>query len=249
MKKTLLLTSLLLALTATVALAGGVNLTWATNCYTENPVQLSTFACNTNTLTRNISLSFAVDNEIADMAGVEITLIGQTADPTIPAFWHLETGGCRAGRMSFSSNKEAVVSDLCQSWNGGVAFDVFGPFPGQDYTVSGTSGIVVENSPQNERFAAGAAIPADAPFDMVPGVEYYAGGFQILGNKIVGATGCAGCLIPMVIESRLVVAAGVAGYREALTNALPGGNKLIYWQNLVTPTQNSTWGAVKSLYR
>ena len=82
MKKTLLLTSLLLALTVSVALAGGVNLAWGTVCYTEaadlGAAQASTFACTTNGSAgnRQLTASFVLNSELADMVGSEMLIEG-----------------------------------------------------------------------------------------------------------------------------------------------------------------------------
>ena len=76
MKNVPLLTSVLLALVISPALAAGLNLNWGTVCYTEAPVSAITFACNTNTGSWHLVTSVMTDIDLPGMIGVEITMVG-----------------------------------------------------------------------------------------------------------------------------------------------------------------------------
>jgi hypothetical protein len=243
MKKTLLLAGVLLALTATVAMAGGVNFSWNNLCYTEGPVVNKTFACNVNTTTATyqwpMTMSFAIDAEMTDMVGIEITLEGQSDQPVIPDWWKLGATDCRPNMMTYSADKSTVATEVCNDWTGGVPFAVFG------YTWDTNRAHVL----------GGAAIDASLPFDMLPGLEYYAGTLTLKNSKTVGTGACTGCAFGFKWGLTLVTAAGLSGRRDNLDIPLPGGNQCLSWNNSIlpcdkpVPAKNTTWGQVKSLYR
>src|SRR5215510_288691 len=69
MKKTLLITGVLLALTASIAsAAGGINLAW-NDCWGGGGVNAKTFACNTNAGNNDMYVSFDPGVDYPDMVG------------------------------------------------------------------------------------------------------------------------------------------------------------------------------------
>jgi hypothetical protein len=241
MKKTLLLTALLLALTASLALAGGVNLSWGTLCYTENPTTVKTFACNVNTTTTNwpMQLSFVIDSEMTDMVGIEVTMEGMSDAPALPDWWKVGPTDCRPNQLLFTSDRSGVATETCADWTGGTAFNVFG------YTFD----------TNRAHISAGCAIDASLPFDMLPGQEYYAGQLQLKNSKTVGTGACTGCAFGMRWGLTLLTIAGLDGRRDNLHFPIDGGNECLSWNNTSVPcdrpvaAKNTTWGQVKSLYR
>jgi hypothetical protein len=247
MKKTLLLTGLLLATMVSVALAGGVNFNWGTVCYTDNPVSAKVFACNTNGSAGNafLTASFKVDHEIPDFVGVEISMEGQSDAAALPDYWKVGVApDCRAGKALFIAGFGTVASDACLDWFGASTLLVYA------YTWDGNRAHV----------DAAAAIPADVPIVLPIDTEYYAGQLQVLNSKAVGTGACTGCSIGMIWGLKQVVAAGLGvepnpGMREVLTEPMPGGNHCLIWNNSAlpcaapVPARNTTWGQVKSLYR
>jgi hypothetical protein len=248
MKKTLLFASMLLALTASVALAGGVNVAWGTVCFTDATDQVAahatTFACNTNGSAGNrlMTVSFALDNEMTDLVGTEFYILGQSDLPALPDYWKLgiaPSTDCRVGKATFASNLTAVASDVCVDWTGGAGF----------------------NAPQwawntnKALITLGVAIDASGPYDALPGQEYYAGQVTVLNSKAVGTGACTGCSAGMLFALQNVTAAGLGGRRDDFGSPLAGGNQCLSWNNttqpcnLPTPARNTTWGQVKSLYR
>ena len=238
MKKVLLLTSVLLALTVTAALAGGVNFNWGTACYTEAPVSAITFACNTNGGSWHMVSSFKTDVEVTDFVGFELTMVGQTALAAVPDWWKLGAApDCRGSKGQFSANFSAAAQVSCFDWGGGQAVAAYIP-SSYSYPTANTVSILT-----------GAAIGPDVPFDCLPGTEYYAGDFLILNSKAVGTGACTGCSAGMYWCVPLITAAGLSGLRGDLTAPMPGGNNCLNWNNYIVPTRNTTWGQVKSLYR
>ena len=245
MKKTLLLTGLLLAMMVSVALAGGVNFNWGTVCYTDAPVNAKVFLCNTNSGSFPMTASFKVDHEIPDFVGVEITIEGQSDALTLPDWWKVGASpDCRFGKALMSAGFSGVASDACLDWFGASTLLVYA------YTWDTNKAHVT----------AAAAIPADVPIVLPIDTEYYAGQLQIVNSKTVGSGVCTGCSTGMIWGLYEIVAAGLGvepnpGMREELTEAMPGGNQCLVWNNSVqpcaapVPARNTTWGQVKSLYR
>jgi hypothetical protein len=243
MKKTLLFTTVLLALTVSVAAAaGGFNLTWGSICYTESPVPSLVFACATNTGTAGIlTTSFAIDAEMTDLVGIEWAIDGQSDTPTLPDWWQVSiapSADCRAGKATFNSNYTAVESATCVDWTAGAGFNA------PNYTWTGN----------RVHITLGTAIDASGPYDAVAGQEYYSGGVTILNSKTVGTGACTGCSTGMVFAQNHFTAAGLAGRRDDFETTLTGGNQCLSWNNASTlceivPVRATTWGQIKSLYR
>jgi len=245
MKRAILLAALLLVVAAPMAMAAGSNISWSTVCWTESPVSLQTFACNTNASTIAyqwpMTTSFKIDTEMTDMVGIEFTLEGQSEATDLPDWWKIgsDAADCRINMMTFASDLSGVATETCVDWTAGQAFNVFG------YTWDTNRGHIV----------AGCAIAADIPFDMLANQEYYAGQFKLKNSKTVGTGACAGCTVGMVWGNTLLTIAGLSGRRDDITEPLAGGNVCLWWQNTTVlcngvPTRPSvTWGQVKSLYR
>jgi hypothetical protein len=237
MRRLLLLTSVLLALAPSAALAGGVNFTWGTVCAPESFTPNVDFACNTNAGSWSMVSSFMIDTEMTDFVGFELTMEATTyalGEPPLPDWWKLGAApDCRANRAVFASDFSSVATERCQDWTAGQSFNAFG------YSWDTSHAHIL----------AGAAIADVAPFDMQPGVEYYAGKVTILNSRTVGTDACGGCNIGVLWNVPLITAAGRGGRRDDLVNALPYGNQWLGWNFYVVAARNTTWGQVKSLYR
>ncbi len=250
MKKTLLLTALLLVVALPV-FAGGVNFAWSPVCYTEDPTNVRTFACNVNTATLSfqwpMTLSWKIDTDMPDLVGIEITLMGQTSLAAIPDWWKVGAApDCRANQLLYTSDKTAVETGPggCADWTAGTAFNLFG--------------YIYQADPKLVQVNGGCAIDASLPVLATAGQEYYGGQFLLKNTKTVGTGSCSGCATPFIMGLRLVTVAGLDGRRDDLGDALPGGNQCLYWNTQPdavlhclepVPAKNTTWGQVKSLYR
>jgi hypothetical protein len=245
MKKTLLLTGILLALLAPMAhAAGGVNINWGTGCWSDGtPLNDLTFACNRNTGSATITCSFAVSADQPNFVGIELDLEGATEDATVPAWWQMGGGDCRGAAFSsgenFASAPQVGCTDMWQNQaQGGVAMYGWGPLWGGN---NRTHVLIVY------------AVAAESPIPLTAGVEYYAAQAFISYQKTVGSGACDGCASPMIWGFYSLKSAELTQY-EMLKDVLPGGNQCLTWQTStlpcgLVPTRNTTWGQVKSLYR
>jgi hypothetical protein len=223
------------------ARAGGVGIAWGTVCYSENPVDAVTFACNSNTGPSSwpMTVSFMVDAEMTDFVGVEVQLQGGWTYQAVPDWWKLGPTDCRAGLVSFAADASAIADETCRDWTAGQSFTVF------NYTWSGATMLI----------DAGAAIAADQPYDLPADLEYYACTVTVRNGKTTGDGACSGCAAGVSWSVGRVTAAGLSGRRDDLYDAIPTGNRCLDWNNPFSndcrwgAAEKSTWGAVKSLYR
>lgn len=247
MKKLLLLCGALLAFSATAASAAGINFGWG-DCGAAPTTANKSFACTSNTLSGAIMVgSFIPPAGTTAITGAEIVIDLQSASPTLPAWWQFKnTGTCRITAFSPSADFTGGPA-LCNDYWAGQAFGGFTQF----------DPAIVPGALNRARVKVLYAVaPASAgPVDET--LEYGAFKVSFNGTKTVGTGACAGCLDPVCIvlnEIQLTQPAGVGNYR--IQN--PAERNYATWQGgaiglggcpAVVPSQNRTWGAVKSLYR
>jgi hypothetical protein len=254
MYKALVPAVLCLALAVPSAWAGGVNLGWGTLCYTEHPVSIAAFACDTDDpgLAWPVTLSFAIDRGMADMVGLEISLSAQSSVAQLPDWWRFDVNGCRDGAMDFVM---LPPEGACRDWTSGAPFGAAVWNSGQDQYRPGDDPYYgpIYTDPACARIVGVVAIDARYPFDMQPGVEYFACTYVFRNSRTVGAGACGGCATALSLDARQICVAGLDGRRDYLTSPLPGGNRTVQWQGRTAdqalPAHATTWGAVKSLYR
>lgn len=248
MKKMLLLAGVLLLLSAPVAMAKGVNLTWGKFCYSDAPAATQTFACNTNSgITAGpwfMTTSFMIDTDMPDMVGIEQMLEGMSDDPALPDWWKVGAApDCRAGKSLYNSKIGSSASDVCLDWTANAGFDVYN--------------YIWDTN--RAHISALTAIDASTPFDILPNTEYLGGQIEIDNSKTVGTGSCAGCSSGMIWGLYSIVVASLpppgTNRRDECTEPIPGGNQCITWNNSAlpcadpVPARATTWGQVKSLYR
>jgi hypothetical protein len=245
MKKAIILSGLLLAVTASFAAAQGINLA-LTDCGSFGAVNAAA-NCATNTgVAMSIVGSCIPPAGLDRVVGVEGYIDGQTSAATLSPWWTLD-GACRGTAMSFSFDFSA--NSNCNDFWGGQA--------------SGGGGISPVHTAAN-RFQiklAGATV-LENPID--PGVEHYMFKVNINRSKSTGTGACAGCTDAACLvlnRMNVVQPAGAIGGDAVIT--LPILNNYVTYNNGVvgggpnggsgcpgaTPSQNRTWGQVKSLYR
>ena len=199
---------------ALVAHAGGVNFNWGTVCYTEAPVNLRTFACATNAGSHPMTMSFKLDSAMPDVAAIEMTVEGVSDEGVIPDWWKLESTGCRPNAMSYSGDNSGVATETCVDWNGGTGFGIPAAYTWDT---------------NRARVITAYAIDASTPFNMLAGVEYYAGTLSIRNLHTADPGACAGCGSGFTWWISKITVAGLSGRRDELTLAMPGGNQFLYW--------------------
>ena len=262
--------SLVLALAGSARAASsppGVNIRWD-NCYADGGALNRTFACDTNTGSERLIISFELDTEMEEMSGIEIYMDLGAAAVTLPAWWQFRNAGtCRQTSLNMNVTLPNGAVN-CEDWSSGQAASGIGA-----YTI-GSLG------PQTAEIRAAAAVPASALAHLFPGIEYYAVTLTISHAKTVGTGACGGCETPMCIFASTVrLTTPVVGGGVVLNRGANSDSQYATWQNgqptdvhrgpcffplgelcqtfhqsfscvlSTTPTRSSTWGAVKSLYR
>ncbi len=253
MKKVLLFSGALLALTASMALAGTVNFSW-TQCIADGGLQNLNFACNSNSGNHVAIGTFTLNNTLSDFVGVEVVVDLQSAG-ALPAWWTFfnppPSVNCRTSALSatfdFSVLAAGCADPFGQPGQGGLAA----------YCIQGANCVDAPTTNNRARIKAAGAV-AD-PVQIEAGIEYYGVRLAMLNTKTVGTGSCAGCTEPVCLVLNSIKAAGLSGGIEMNTDGeLAGADNFITWQGgaigglgcpLATPAKNKTWGQVKSLYR
>jgi hypothetical protein len=254
MKKALLITGALVALTASQAFAvGGINLSW-TDCGLSGQAT-RTFACNVNTGSDVLVGSFSgVSCGLDSLNGQEAIVDLQFSGAATPAWW-------------------AFTGTNCRSTGASVSFDFTSMFTCADYWLGGATGGFVYQIPgpsllpNTSRLKMVCAIAGAAAGPWNNKLETYSWRATLNHTKTTGTGFCAGCLdgACIVFNSLRMTQNAGANYPGSPTCIAGGGAKVITnpldrqyvtWQagipncgNTVTPTKNATWGQVKSLYR
>jgi len=244
MKKALLFTGVLLALTASLASAGGINLAW-TDCLGAGGTGNRTFACNSNSGNNDLYISFDPPVNIPDVNGSNPIVDLQSASTPLPAWWLFKNAGaCRLNSLSAIS---ALPGTCVDTWAGvgtpGVAA----------YLVTS----VVPTIPLNRaRILGSISVPTLSAAAVAPGTEYFCLMLRVNNAKSTGLGACAGCQDPVCLVLNEVLLTSNNSGDNRITNPL--GSNFATWQGGVVsapgcpaavPVQNKTWGQVKSIYR
>ena len=247
MKKSLLLVAALLAWTASLASAGGVNLAW-NDCYGGGGVVNRPFACNSNVGFNDLFVSFDPPVDIPDLNGsnpiIDIVSSQTPTSPLLPQWWQFKNvGTCR--RTSLSAI--AATTGTCPDAWAGLGFAGIAAY----FTTN-----VLPTMPQNRaRILGSISVPGASAQSVHPGTEYICLQIRIDNAKTVG-TACSGCADPvcLVLMEVLLTTNNSGDFR--LTNQLE--SDYCVWQGgdiggvgcpAATPTINRTWGQLKASYR
>jgi len=249
MKKVLLLTIAVLALGATLAVADSMNMGYACRVSTNN-ASVATNDFNTGgagvcddgvsyTATKGLVCSFKNTATMLGWGGTHVMVDIQTTAP-MPDFWNVGTGGCRNGSLSCPNVIVAAGANCTNMFT--VA-----PADGQ------TDNNFINVFPATGRINVSAYhVRNTTQVDLPPPTS--SGGYLSENVRIDanGADVCAGCEAPacMVLNA--------TEYYSLQDNAQIFNPELRNWVTWngggancpgSTPTQNSTWGKVKALYR
>jgi len=235
MRNTTLLALSLLAAAATLASAGGLNLRWS-DCAADGGTQNRTFACNTNVGTSAFVGSFVLDQDVQQVNGNESILDIQFADATVPQWWTFRNpGSCRLTALSIAAQDGVSCPD---------------PFSGQASMNIATYQLGIQGMANWARLLCVNGVQQIHIVDLTGGQEYGLARWTITNAKTVGTGSCGGCTTEATIEFRWANITTDLGLNDTnLTEGADPGSNFITWQALPTATRNTTWGAVKSLYR
>ena len=241
MRKTIPLALLLLASMSELAPAAGTNLRWNA-CVLDGGVPNRSFACNTNVGSNVLIGSFVLDTGLEQVDADELVLDLVSATPTLPQWWQLKNvGSCRQTAISIAAQDGPSCPD---------------PFAFQA-SMNIASYVVGTLGPNTARLLSLNAVPSDLAVNLIAGEEYTAARWSINNSKTVGTGACSGCVVPVCILFRSANITTVGNLNDTkLTMAADAGSNFVSWQGgdylylcYGTPTKNSTWSAVKSLYR
>jgi hypothetical protein len=242
MKKTLLIAGALLALSASMATAGGVNLSW-TDCGAFGQ-DSRTSACTNNAIKGALYGSAIAPTPINFLNGQTGTVDLQTTGASLSNWWQMGAGGCRVGAFTVSMDFTTDTGNCFDIWGGGAS-------PGSNYA-PGWCG------PNRARLKATGAVASPLAAD--DATEMYLWKMSFLGSKTFGGTACVGCLDGacfVLNDQFLTQPLNSPGGDVHINNPLL--RQHVSWQASGasipggcpggTPTKNATWGSVKSLYR
>jgi len=270
--KKILLTGLLLCLTASMAMAAaGLNFYW-TGATGECPAT----GAGLSAATWDCTLAHDYDNDVtganegyftavasffpgtlfASLKGIEVVMDGQSAGD-LPAWWQgFNLGACRATAYGSFAKVSPVAAPCLVLWTatpqGGIgAFQTTAYPPGTPFP---------DPLPNRFRIKIGFATAAARTTLLNTTKQYNAFSLTMNTTKSLDdpladppVVACAGCDMGVTIVLNQITLKADAG-KEDIT--LPASNRCITWQGGggltacdATPARNTTWGNVKSLYR
>jgi hypothetical protein len=240
MKKTLLICGTLLALTASMAQAGTINVGWQA-CLNDGGTGVRTSTCASNlgsagVLTGSYTLSAGQPLKVGDEVVIDLQ-IGDGSAPVPPWWQFFNAGSCRQTALSANFIYGGPQAGCVDAWSGQAAgglaayFTNYGGVPGR------------------ARIIIGGAVAA--PIDLPADLELFSFNLAI-GNA--NTTTCAGCNSPVAIVLNEVKSVQQDGSSERCNS--PAQSQCGGWNGGGTPTNcgatpavNTSWGQVKSLYR
>jgi hypothetical protein len=240
--RTALICLLLLAIAVPAFAQGSLFLNHG-NCSAVSPAKNKNLNCNSTTINDLVVASVAVANPLVDViADLGIVDVVAGSNPTVmPLFWQFQTGGCSGtSNLLFSADFSGGPFDCADLWGG------TGSTGGQ---YGGQAGPIPDGNRARIKWSTAVLPdPISAP-EMDPDVEYY---IEKLTFKQARAVACtlATCQVPVCavyVHEEFAQLSGIPYVVEnnpdfitfnGATNC-PGA----------TPTNQSSWGRVKSLYR
>jgi hypothetical protein len=244
MKKAILLAGLLVAASATLAAAQGMNLA-INDCSIGGAVAAPANTCTSNSGVAMSMIGSAVAPAgMNQVVGIEAYIDGQTNQASLSPWWTLD--GCRNGALTFNFDFTISPTNCADFWAGAA---------------SGGGGISpIHTAPNRFQIKLIAATPTENP--IAPDLEYYLFRASISKAKTVGTGSCAGCTDAACLVMNRLVIAQPAGVGDVTITTPIVSNYVTYGGGAVgggpnggtgcpgaTPSQNRTWGQVKSLYR
>jgi len=250
MKKTLLIAGALLALTASMASATGVNLFWTDCSPAAGGVGVSNQnnACTSNSgqfiLVASLNPGPGIDAAVGAEGVIDIQIASVAMDP----WWQMKAGGCRATALSSSFSFSFLSGACLDPWQNQA-------FGGLDYAYNPPDTDPSHNLPNRARLRVAGVVQASAAGPMAAGSEYYIFEAIISKQKSVGAGSCVGCADAacFVLNSIKVVQPADDVNGDKFYSTADQSQFATYQAGAAgcaaTPNRNRTWGSVKSLYR
>jgi hypothetical protein len=244
MKKILLMTCALVALTAGIAAAGAgaLNLSW-NDCGLAG-ADNRTSLCNTNSGTNTLVGSFYAPCCVSAASANEVVIDVQTSGLALSRWWELRAGLCRPASLTASPDFSG------------------GPFTCYDYWAGFASSGVSADPPIGNRIRIKVLVALPAGHAQIgpiaEGTETYSFKVNINNAKTVGLGACAGCPDQAcIVLNSIKINQPVGSPGGSKFISAPGDRNYATWQGWTTggdcggktPARNQTWGSVKALYR
>jgi len=275
MKKILLLTGALLALTASLALAApGLNIRWvgataASYCpLASSSVLDASDPCDANDGAHGFAMSFSAPPGLSKVISESFIVDVQTADPVLPQWWHLEDRNDALGIPAGCRGHDPGPPNAPSSFDVNTSRSIGIVGSCKDYWAGAQSGGFVWTPKANRtRLFAVFAIGSAAAGPLTTDAQYWAGTGILDTNHAIAdpladppVQPCGGCLVPACIVWNWLVLQQPTGTPNGDIEVTQPGVKgqFMTWQGGVvggsgcpaaTPTRKATWGQVKSLYR
>jgi len=267
MVRTLIASGVLLALSsracgAGVPSPGGFGLAWHDCIGLPGAAQNLDYACEGGGGGNRFSLvvTFTPPVDLGQFVAVSVYLGMRTAQPALPDWWRFADGECRAGRMVFPGSRVGIgtgTTGACiDPWTTGITAGAFqwssdtqidcSRFGCSDYTAPGQGALRIA-------YARDTAIPLQA------GQRYLISPILIDPADPDSCSGCASpaCLFVHAVE--LYQSAGqIPPQQDIYYIRETHERQYVTWQNggitgngcpLEVPVRNTTWGAIKAIYR
>ena len=239
MKKAILLCGMLLALTASVTYAAGVNMRWNA-CFGEGGATNRNSTCASNILGQSLFCSFEIDAPLNAMIGDVMVIDLASASPTLPAWWtFVDPASCRPSSLSIAAS-DGTVS--CIDWSVLQA------------SMNIAAYDVAAHGPNTARIKCLNAVQSTGIQDLVANFEYGVVKLTVNNARTVNST-CTGCADPVCIVMNSVFLDTESGAGGVfLGSGTAAGSNIVTWQGAgadcqAVPVRNASWGQVKALYR
>jgi hypothetical protein len=260
--KKILLTGMMLCLTASMAMAAaGLNLYWnpaSSQCPVAPGASNTdvTFTCDNNDdALPYMVLSFTPGTALVGFRALSVVMDGQTPGD-VPAWWQIyNAGSCRPNSISTGVQYTPNPTAPCV---GNGTTKLWTALPSGGMTAYQTALYppplpLPAPAPNRFRIKAGFSMGSGRANPLVVTTQYNAMYVLIDAANTVDVGACAGCADGATIVLNEIYIVG-SGATETITAPLT--NRCITWQGGsgasvcdATPARNSTWGQVKGLYR
>ena len=225
------------------AFAQGLNLFWNDCAGGSGAVINKTFTCDSNNGDPfTMFLSAYPPIEMPQFVAIEARIDVLVNSTTLPAWWQMGTGECRANALTSNCEPTTFGTISCLDiWDGASAVSI--------------AQVVTAPAAYGFSYRLVGAIPSPSPIvaDEV-GQELVLGVVRLSRAKTVGATACPGCFIGACFVASEVKLEQASGVGDVILTQ-PGVSNWVEFNggtghyNCYVPAVNRTWGAIKALYR
>lgn len=232
---------LLAMLAASPIHAVGNNLSWDA-CGSDGEF-LRSFACGENTGADVLVGSVRPHMDLPAVVGMSAELVFVAPSTAWPDWWQFHTeGACRRASLSAAFVDPAFGNGAClDPWQGQAIGGV------ASYSLAGVAFGTA-------RLHLSCAVLSSNTVPISTDEHTFLFTLRIDHQRTIGTGACAGCATPMCLMLRSVTLHQPEGVGDYSWNG-PDERDHVLWQpssfpaGCYVPTQNRTWGAIKSLYR